>query len=334
MDSDKNWHIEIPVDRVPDVPMWSENYCWDAYDPVRRIFLWLHVGRWPHDPAMWHEFFVVCIDGKVTYSRRNIGRLHDPRLVGANCMRLECVQPLQRWHFLYHGPALRCTAQELMVSPPPDSVTSLMDFDMVWEAACPLIDFGHSVEPDAESAGSHNEQGGTLRGHISFDGERHEFDGRSFRDHSRGPRNIQDTFSRHSWIHGTFPSGRTISSLIIEKPDGALGVRDMFVTDAKGVTEKYDFDPPLLWDTWDNMERPYTLAGVHGNGSRITVQAEPQFFVPFTSAHPSDLFVGQSNKFVGHRIIEMPTRLVWDGEETYGLTEISFTKAKSQQYPG
>lgn len=331
MNDSEKWGIDLPLAEIPKTPEWSENYACDAYDPVQRLFIFLHVGRWPADTALWHEFILVCKDGKATYSRRHIGRLPDPREVGANCLRLECLEPCARWRWRYHGPVLFGANDDLLIRPPDDTEATLLDFDLMWSAVSPLIDFGHGTEPGA--VGSHVEQGGTTTGRITIAGVSTDFHGRSFRDHSRGPRNLKAKFFRHSWIHGTFPSGRTISSLTVEKPDRSLGRADLFVIDAAGNTRTFYFAKPLLWDTWEDRHRPFTLAASDAHGNRISIEAEPLFSAPFTLAHPSDLWVGQSNRFEGWRVFEMPTRFLWDGEETFGLTEITLTPETSRAYP-
>ena len=46
--------MEAPTG-VPDIPNWSENYCFDAFDHERNIGFWLHIGRWGINPHLWRE---------------------------------------------------------------------------------------------------------------------------------------------------------------------------------------------------------------------------------------------------------------------------------------
>jgi len=322
---------ELPVTRLPAIPHWIENYAWDAYDPALRIGIYLHVGRWYRDPMLWRELVLVCLDGKTVYSRRNIGRLEDPTLVGASCLRLSCEEPMRRWRWRYHGPALKGEARAMMKSPPPDDVAYLLDFDLEWQGSSPVVDFGHGTEPGAEA--SHYEQAGSLTGHLTVDGQTYDFLGHTFRDHSRGPRVLNEHFNRHTWIHGGFPSGRTLSSLIVETPDGRLGLNALFAVDDAGHIHRYRFRTPLLWDDWENMTEPYVMEGIDDEGRTIKIEAEPQFFYPTTLGPPMDLFVGQSNAFQGWRVFQMPTRLIWDGEASWGHTEFTLPGAKSRSYP-
>jgi hypothetical protein len=322
---------ELPLSPLPQIPHWLENYAWDAYDPDARIGIYLHVGRWYRDPALWHELVLVCLDGKTVYSRRNIGRLEDPSLVGASCLRLSCEEPMRRWRWQYRGPVLKGEAAAMMHQPPADGVAYLLDFDLDWQATSPVVDFGHGTEPGGEA--SHYEQAGRISGKLRADGQTYAIRGHSFRDHSRGPRVLNEHFNRHTWIHGGFPSGRTLSSLIVETPDGKLGLDAVFAVDGSGHIERYRFKTPLLWDSWEDMTRPYVLEGINDAGRTLKIDAEPHFFYPATLAPPMDLFVGQSNDFSGWRVFQMPTRLRWDGEVSWGHTEFTLTGAKSRSYP-
>jgi hypothetical protein len=323
---------ELPLKDLPDVPHWLENYAWDAYDPTQRVGIYLHVGRWYRDPRLWRELVLVCLDGKTVYSRRNIGRLEDPALVGASCLKLSCEEPMRRWRWRYHGPALKGDATAMMSAPPADDVAYLLDFDLDWKAASPVVDFGHGTEPGAAS--SHYEQAGRLQGRLTIDGQAHEFNGFTFRDHSRGPRVLNEHFNRHTWIHGGFPSGRTLSSLIVETPGGKLGLDALFTVDSDGLIHRYRFRTPLLWDGWEQMTRPYVMEGIDDAGGTVRVEAEPQFFYPTTLAPPMDLYVGQSNAYQGWRVFQMPTRLTWDGEASWGHTEFTLSETKSHSYAG
>jgi hypothetical protein len=324
-------NTELPLPQLPDIPHWLENYAWDAYDPAHRISMYVHVGRWYRDSNLWRELVLVCIDGKSVYARRNIGRHDDAALVGACCLRLSCETPMRHWRWRYHGPTLKGNAAAMLHQPPLDDVAYLLDFDLDWQASSPMVDFGHGTEPGA--AASHYEQAGTLKGRLSIEGRDYAFDGRTFRDHSRGPRVLDQHFNRHSWIHGGFPSGRMISSLIVEVPGGKLGLDALFAVESDGVTNRYRFRTPLLWDSWENMTEPYVMESIDDAGRSVRIEAEPQFYYPATLAPPMDLFVGQSNQYHGWRVFQMPTRLTWDGEATWGHTEFTLPMTKSNVYP-
>jgi hypothetical protein len=323
--------LELPLASVPTVAHWLENYAWDAYDPHLRIGIYLHVGRWYRDPTLWRELILVCFDGKTVYSRRNIGRLDDPLVVGACCLRLTCEAPMRRWRWRYHGPALAGEADSMLREPPRDAVAHLLDFDLDWQASSPVVDFGHGTEPGAQA--SHYEQAATITGRLSVAGKEHAFNGRAFRDHSRGPRVLNEHFNRHTWIHGGFPSGRTLSSLIVETPGGRLGIDALFAVKSNGDIGRYRFRTPLLWDSWENLTRPYVMEGVNDAGDALRIECQPQFYYPLTLGAPMDLFLGQSNAFEGWRVFQMPTRMTWDGESSWGHTEFTLPGAMSRSHP-
>ncbi|HKY92671.1 MAG TPA: hypothetical protein VJM11_16600 [Nevskiaceae bacterium] len=314
---------ERPLARVPDVPHWLENFAWDAFDPVARVAVWVHCGRWFRDPTVWREFVLVVKDGREYFGRRAFGRLDDPHVLGAAGLRLTCETPRQRWRLRYHGAAVR-GAIAPDAAPPADVDARLLSFDLDWEAAGPLVDFGHGTEPGA--AASHYEQGGTLRGTVSIDGETIAFDGRSFRDHTRGPRTLEPHFGRHLWIHGTFPSGRTLSSLAVETPDGRMALNDLFVTGHDGALARYAFVDPPFRASGDDPTRPYVLRGVDAGGAQLRVEAAPAFWFPIGLAPPMDLLLGHPRQAGLWRMFEMPTRLAWDGEQAWGHTEFTLPR--------
>jgi hypothetical protein len=323
--------IELPLGTIPDVPYWSENYCWTAFDPERRISIYIHNGRWYRATSLWHELVLICVDGEQYYVRRNIGRLADLGVLGASCLEMRCIEPFRRWEWSYFGPALCGTAKAMTHAQPADNDAELLQFRLVWTHAGPVVDFGHGTEPGAAS--SHYEQGGTLRGTLTLSGQEIPFEGPSFRDHSRGPRHLETTFDGHFWMHGTFPSGRTISSLIVRRPDGALLISDLFVLRPGGTLETAKFDDPvsLLPDQHSNLSRPFDVKAAAGS-HKISIRVTPQFVYPVSLSAPTDMYVGQSSHLDAWRIFQLPVQLEWDGEATYGHLELGLSKAASRLY--
>jgi len=317
--------IEIPIAELPPVPGWTENYCWDAYDETNQIALWIHNGRWHKDRTLWHEFITMCIGGKTLYSRRNIGRLADPELVGASCLAMRCIQPFESWSWAYHGPALAGPAGIQESTAPFDTTAVLLDFKLAWHAISPMIDFGHGTEPGAQS--SHYEQGGRVTGAITVDGQIYHFDGTSFRDHSRGPRDLNGRFNRHSWIHGVFPSGRVLSSLTVETPSGDLMLADLFALQPGAPARAGRFDHTILLDGISDLLKPFRIIGRDAEEKPVDILVEPQFSYGFTNDDPNDLYVGQDPGFPGWRVIEMPSRLTWGDEAAFGNVEFSLPKS-------
>lgn len=321
--------MERPLAQVPDIPHWLENFAWDAYDPKARIAVWVHCGRWFRDPTLWREFVLVVIEGREYFGHRAFGRIDEPDVLGAGALRLTCETPGEHWRMRYAGAARLGRLAPDDCPPPADVEAHLLRFDLDWQAAGPLVDFGHGTEPGA--AASHYEQGGTMRGTIAIDGRTIAFDGRSFRDHTRGPRMLEPHFGRHIWIHGTFPSGRTLSSLAVQHPSGQVVLNDLFATAADGTVEKYAFVDPPFHSPQDVPTREYVLRGASEDGRKtLRVVAKPEFFFAISLAPPMDLILGHVRQPGLWRMFEMPTHLAWDGEETWGHTEFTLPRERGR----
>jgi len=238
---------------------------------------------------------------------------------------MRCLQPFESWSWEYRGPALEAPSAIRQSTAPFDAVAVLLDFKLAWQAASPMIDFGHGTEPGAQS--SHYEQGGTLTGTIEIGGERYNFNGPSFRDHSRGPRDLQGRFNRHSWIHGVFPSGRVLSSLTVETPSGELMLADLFALQPGASARPGRFDSIILRSDIEDLLKPFRITGQDAEQTPVNILVEPQFCYGFTNDHPNDLYVGQDPEFPGWRVLEMPSRLTWDGEVTFGNVEFTLPKS-------
>ena len=213
---------ERPLSQLPDMAHWSENYCFEGYDPDADIGFWLHLGRWPRNPEIWREMLWLYLpDGRYT-SMRGFGACPVPNGPGGALMTLHCDEP-GIWQLRFSGPT-RMGHSDLMLAPPrnylSDGPFAAIDFDIEFVATQPAWHFGDVLQEE-NWCHFHYEQHGALKGTIGYqppgqEWQRWSMDGHGYRDHSRGPRELS-TFGGNYWIHGQFPNGRAFSLMQVWK---------------------------------------------------------------------------------------------------------------------
>lgn len=220
---------ELPVTELPREPHWSENYCFEGYDEARNIGFWLHLGRWPRNPAVWREqLWAYWPDG--TYSiMRGFGAHPVEKGAGGALLRLSCSEPGE-WRIRFDGPT-RVTTTRRMAEPAAnylsDGPYAAVGVDLAFSANHPAWNFGDVLKNENWSR-FHYEQHGRVRGTMRFaapDKPQQSFqvDCGGYRDHSRGPRELS-TFGGNYWIHGQFPNGRAFSLMHVWKNEGGKRV--------------------------------------------------------------------------------------------------------------
>src|SRR2546423_3983391 len=69
-----NADFEFPAREWPDVPLWTENYCYVCYDPNSEIGVWTHLGRAPFDPTLWRELSMIFLPSGGRVGHKGYGR--------------------------------------------------------------------------------------------------------------------------------------------------------------------------------------------------------------------------------------------------------------------
>jgi hypothetical protein len=210
---------EIPKPVNVDVPFWSENYCFDAFDAEKNIGFWIHLGRWSCDPEIWREQVYVFLPDGSFMLQRSFGTGDLSRGPRGALLRLECERPGERWRIRYDGPARRTTAAELERPPISDGPLGKLSFDLSFEATGTVWDFFGKEKHTGTAFSDHFEQPGVVVGIIEYDGLQVKMNGVGYRDHSRGPRNLVGLFAEE-WIHGHFPDGISFGLLRLDKLPG------------------------------------------------------------------------------------------------------------------
>lgn len=195
---------ETLMETVPDVPYMSENFCYSGFDPVSRIGYYVHMGRWIGDPEVLRELFMIWLpDGSVLWAQ---GFGHGDCTLGPQiaCGRLIVEQPGKYIRIKYSGPMQLIPPAQLVTPEPRAKVLDMVELDVLFTGTAPC--WYYPSTDNSSWAKFHIEQMGHATGFVTHRGIKHNVDGVTYRDHSRGPRNLTDVRG-HTWIQGQFPGG-------------------------------------------------------------------------------------------------------------------------------
>ncbi|TAM65687.1 hypothetical protein [Mycobacterium sp.] len=305
---------EFPAQSYPDnIPLWTENYCFVAYDPSSQVGLWTHLGRAPFDSTLWRELSIVYLPDGERLVNKGYGRGQTPRGPGGATMAFQCVEPFRQWRMSRDGGSIRTTVGQLYHGMVTDQRHERVGFDVTLDCFGGVWDWGE-VE-DAHKWGKlHYEQLVGVKGTISIGGQSIPFDGQGLRDHTSGARDFT-TFASHIWSWANFPSGRGFILL-------HLVVNGQYLTRAvvqeNGTLTAVDLrNSPVLTDRSQHAD-PYVLElGEH----RINAEILHPFPNGFDG--PNDICIGYDPSVTATANFENLSRFEWDGEVGYGHTERS-----------
>jgi hypothetical protein len=304
---------EFPIQTYPDIPLWTENYCFVAYDPASQIGLWTHLGRAPFDPTLWRELSIVYLPTGERLVNKGYGRSETPHGPGGATMTFECVEPWRQWRMVRDGASIRTTVAQLYDGMAADRAHERVGFDLTLRCHTPVWDWGE-VEDAHQWGKLHYEQLVSVHGTISIAGQAIPFDGAGLRDHTSGPRNFT-VFSSHVWSWANFGSGRGFILLHLVV-DGANLTRAVLLQDGE-LTAVDLHNSPVLTDRSQPAD-PYVLElGEH------RIAAEILHPLPNGFDGPNDICLGYDPAVTATANFESLSRFSWDGEIGYGHTERS-----------
>ena len=186
------------------------------------------------------------------------------------------------------------------------------------------MDMSEQVWADVKA---HYQQHCRVSGTISLEGngieaERLDLDGFGMRDHSWGPRDLSG-LGNHTWIYGEFPSGRRLMYFFHVTPEGG-GLLDVG-HEAEGdelrplrKADGHELQVPRDPAAW---AEPYEVEFERSTGEVSTLKGEILGGIPLGLANGSELTMGAAGPLDSHHLIECPSRLEWDGEVGFGITE-------------
>jgi hypothetical protein len=309
---------------VQDVPLWSENYLSQAYDPTSGVGFFFHVSRMPFNYNIWEGVFTCFLPGDRFLVARDFSWDTNDKGPGSNALRFEVVEPWKTWSKTFKGAAQLVTGDELRAGAVQDDSHVYVEMELTFDAMAPVFDIGDMGTQFWAHA--HYEQHGKYTGKVAFEGthlgvgaESYEFNGVGMRDHSVGARNVSK-LKNHAWLTGEFPSGRVFMLMDLVLKEGP-GFTYIVISDGTTFTRVQLTNPsPIINDAADVFQS-YALEFEGPEGPSV-IKAEILQAMPYSFTGPNEWCLGTSPK-VRNLIVEAQTRFEWDGEVGYGLTERS-----------
>jgi hypothetical protein len=301
-----------------DEPLWSESYLVQGYDPVAGVGFFTHLNRTEWDVELWNDVFVVYLPDDRFVVAKGYGLGDDSGPQGGGT-KLRMSRPWSECEVLHRGGAQLASGSELREGGLPDGRHIGLEVELSFSGHGPAFDLGNIDEPPVGHA--HYEQHGRLTGTIRYGEETITFAGTGLRDHTWGPRDL--TFlGRHVWHHGLFPSGRWFSVAEVRTPreDGVM-IQMANVGDAAGVTPSRLLTAPALLDAETDAFSPFAVTLQTPDGP-TEITGEILQPMTFSWVGVNEMALGADRRTdPSHRYFECQTRLEWNGEVGYGLSE-------------
>lgn len=318
-------HPELldPADEAPheiksELPLWSENYCSQAYDPVRRIGVWLHMGRTHYKPDLWREVAVIYLPDGDYVVVKGYGRNQHERGPGSATMRFAYDEPWNRWTKTLDGAGVHVPAGTAWGGLVPDGLHIPVSFELSFTGLHPTWDVGAEMRQQTWGH-SHYEQVCAVAGTIRWDDQELALAGTGIRDHTQGPRDYS-TVHRHCWLHGAFPSGRGFILLDVDVDGHRMRRAATFGRESTHDAELVE--TPMLGHHREHSD-PYRIRLRDHTGADATIEATQLHVMPYGFMGASEVSLGYCPEAVSHQFYEAHTEFTWDGETGYGLTERS-----------
>jgi hypothetical protein len=327
------YHVDPQEDlthKVPgDVALWSENYFFQCYDPAAQVGIWTHLGRTPHDPAIWRALVTVYLPGGALLVSKTYGRgPQDDGVAGPHngTLAFRCDEPLTTWTVRAETMARPTTRVELagglldggLLA---DGAVVPVAFEYRFDALTPMWDLGAADMSGQSWALTHYEQAGKVSGRLQCGETAYELSGTGMRDHSHGPRNFAH-FRRGSWVHAEFPSGRVFAALRMWTNDGEVALNRAFISEDGKLREATPVDLPTL--EGPRGDPGQVLVRLDDGGTLAEIDVEVLHAKTMTLAEPNEILYGVDATDPRIKIInEAVVRCRWDGEEGWGLCERS-----------
>lgn len=210
---------DAPIETIPDIPNWSENYAISGYDPESGIHLHFHIGRWRKDLSLWREVLVMSLPDGSAVGHRGIGRALATEVgPGGGHLCVEILEPARRIRYSFLGAASRMPRRQLRDELLRDGPMERVAFDLTFTSDLPVWDMAHVGDATEFHGRFHDEQLGRFEGNIEVGGDVFKLSTMANRDHSRGVR-VVDTIRRHTWTQVIFANGVAVLAFQAESAE-------------------------------------------------------------------------------------------------------------------
>jgi hypothetical protein len=312
---------EYPIREIPDVPIWSENFWFVAYDPTARLGVWTHVGRSSWDPTLWRETVMVYLPGGDFLITKNFGRAETESGPRASCLHFEMIEPWNSGATRFDGAVVRVSREQADTGVVGEGTHLGLHMDLEWRGLAPLWAMGEADTESQTWGNTRYEQFCEVTGTVAFEDQTIDFRGTALRDHTRGARDLTP-LSRHSCFNCVFPaSGRAFQTVLVDI-DGSEPLRRAAVLHGSELVEAQVTHDTSLLESFEQGDRPFEI-GLSWPGGSATIEAELVANFPLAWGGFNEFVMGFDPEVSYAVMFEGFSRYRWDGEEAYGLTERS-----------
>jgi hypothetical protein len=310
---------------VRDVPGWSETAYVHVWNPDAGAGLFVHLGRWPDDPALWWAQVIALLPDGGLVVDRSFGRGSDARAMGTGTVSLHCVEEQRRWRLRFDGAGEATTLARMAAGPvgagpavPFAAEVELTAVAPVWDlhAAAGVTDLGW--------AAVHHSQGLRSTGRLRCGPAEWSLDGVAHRDHSSGPRSIAD-LGGLTFLLAVFPDdGRVVNGLVTVDRAGVPG-RALTGSQRPGVLEIGNtLQAPGLDDLATLAPRVGTVTLADPDGRPEELRVEVLHGYVLTLAEPNENLNGAALDAGDDRLLVTQSTVrvtAPDGQVGYGVLE-------------
>ena len=326
---------DAPALSPPDIPTWTENLFWVAFDKKNGIGMAVHLGSTRHDFNVVRQSIIISLpDGRLV-SDVSVGGFREGRKVRGATLAFECVDPFREWRITSNGVGQIAPLAEMWNNSPRQGPRVPVQLDIKGECLGPVWVAGadENVEQmqQQEWASSHYQQTIRLQGKLDIDGVHYEFDATGWRDHSRGPRDFSN-WTGHALFSAPFASGRSFGLMSVFGPGGKTVYRSAYVV-RDGVMERGVPRPvaPLSQNFLGSESGTIELE-IGDRVEKISFRTHGGFVLSMLA--PYDVTPGiYRDSPGGIALSEAMATVTWDGETSCGVLERSALAATLAPVP-